>query len=533
MANEKLLSALISRLASREMTSLVFLTISSSASFVLLGFVSDIDKYWWIPIIGILFPVLGLAFNEVSRLTIHKHDQELIRKIIKEDRETTYKSEEAIQIFEKILELDPQNADALTWKGYALIQSGQSWAAKSPFLSALQIEPNHANATFGLGDMYLDLEDYPTAEEYYRKGLEINPEDALGWSGLGLSLTYRGNESGLIYHDKAIAISPDDPLILAEKGDSYYNLGKLEEAITYYDKALELEPNDVMVLGGKAYIFFEMEQFEKAIKVYDKILELDPNDSWALNEKGRNLFAMEKYEEALPYFEKSLEIDPNNQFAKNNIKLVNQKFSEQREISKEEVNVSLKKVFDLMNKAQISSQNGDDNTARNYLRQATTIVEEEIEPSIMDPQAKADLKRQINLLKEQLGMSTKSSGGCLIATATFGSELSSEVQQLRELRDNHLLQTESGSAFMIGFNELYYSFSPTIADLERENLVFKEIVKLTITPLLTSLSILNYVNLDSEEEVLGYGIGVILLNIGMYFVAPAILFLKLKKMRIK
>jgi len=126
-----------------------------------------------------------------------------------------------------------------------------------------------------------------------------------------------------------------------------------------------------------------------------------------------------------------------------------------------------------------------------------------------------------------------SGGGCLIATAAFGSELSSQVQQLRELRDNHLLQTESGSAFLIGFNELYYSFSPTIADLERENQVFKEVVKLTITPLLTSLSILNYVNLDSEEEVLGYGIGIILLNIGMYFVAPTVLLLKLKKMRIK
>ena len=39
-------------------------------------------------------------------------------------------------------------------------------------------------------------------------------------------------------------------------------------------------------------------------------------------------------------------------------------------------------------------------------------------------------------------------GGCLIATATFGSELSSQVQQLRELRDNSLLQTESGQSFM-------------------------------------------------------------------------------------
>ena len=123
---------------------------------------------------------------------------------------------------------------------------------------------------------------------------------------------------------------------------------------------------------------------------------------------------------------------------------------------------------------------------------------------------------------------TAKGGGCLIATATYGTELAPQVQQLRELRDNTLLQTNSGSTFMTGFNQLYYSFSPTIADWERENPVFKEMVKLAITPLLSSLSILNYVDVNSEEQVLGYGIGVILLNIGMYFVAPLMIIIKIK-----
>ena len=44
-----------------------------------------------------------------------------------------------------------------------------------------------------------------------------------------------------------------------------------------------------------------------------------------------------------------------------------------------------------------------------------------------------------------------------------------------------------------------------------------------LKPLLTTLSILNYVDMDSEAEVLGYGISLILLNVGMYFVAPTLL----------
>jgi len=124
-------------------------------------------------------------------------------------------------------------------------------------------------------------------------------------------------------------------------------------------------------------------------------------------------------------------------------------------------------------------------------------------------------------------------GGCLIATATFGSELAPQVQQLRELRDNTILSTESGIAFMTGFNQLYYSFSPTIADLEREHPVFKEVVKLSITPMLSTLSILNYAEVDSEEEMLSYGIGIILMNVGMYLVAPAIIIYKIRKHIIK
>ena len=130
----------------------------------------------------------------------------------------------------------------------------------------------------------------------------------------------------------------------------------------------------------------------------------------------------------------------------------------------------------------------------------------------------------------ETGLNESNGGGCLIATAAFGSELAPQVQFLREIRDNTVLQTEYGTSFMTGFNQFYYSFSPAIADYERENPAFKEVVKTTLTPLLTSLALLNYVDIDSEYDMLGYGIGIILLNIGMYFVAPAILIMKIKKL---
>jgi len=82
---------------------------------------------------------------------------------------------------------------------------------------------------------------------------------------------------------------------------------------------------------------------------------------------------------------------------------------------------------------------------------------------------------------------------------------------------------------MTTFNDFYYSFSPIIADYERENPVFKEMAKIAITPMISSLSLLNYVDMDSEVEVLGYGISLILLNVGMYLGIPAIVVIGIKR----
>ena len=109
--------------------------------------------------------------------------------------------------------------------------------------------------------------------------------------------------------------------------------------------------------------------------------------------------------------------------------------------------------------------------------------------------------------------------------------LAPQVQQLRELRDNTILSTESGISFMTGFNQFYYSFSPIIADAERENPMFKEFMKITLTPMLSSLSLLNHVDIDSEQEMLGYGISIILLNVGMYVGIPVFGILKLYQFR--
>ncbi len=113
-------------------------------------------------------------------------------------------------------------------------------------------------------------------------------------------------------------------------------------------------------------------------------------------------------------------------------------------------------------------------------------------------------------------------GGCLIATAAYGSELAPQVQFLREIRDNSLLSTASGTSFMTGFNQFYYSFSPVVADIERENAVFRDVVRTAITPGVYALNIMVLADPGSEFSVIAFGLLSIAAMAGIYVVAPSL-----------
>jgi len=140
-------------------------------------------------------------------------------------------------------------------------------------------------------------------------------------------------------------------------------------------------------------------------------------------------------------------------------------------------------------------------------------------------------EKEVQKEKQEEIVEANKDGGCLIATATFDSELAPQVQFLREIRENVLHNTNSGKSFMAGFNQIYYLFSPTIADWERENSTFKEFVKITITPLLISLGMLDYFEINSEAEMIGIGTALISLNVVMYFGIPTLIAINRKKIR--
>lgn len=113
--------------------------------------------------------------------------------------------------------------------------------------------------------------------------------------------------------------------------------------------------------------------------------------------------------------------------------------------------------------------------------------------------------------------------GCLIATAAFGSELAPQVQQLRLFRDGIALKTFAGRSFMNVFNGWYYSFSPSVAEYERDALWLQSTVRSMIYPLLgilaISTSVYDLLGFNSELGIVTAGTAASSL-VGLLYFAP-------------
>ena len=111
---------------------------------------------------------------------------------------------------------------------------------------------------------------------------------------------------------------------------------------------------------------------------------------------------------------------------------------------------------------------------------------------------------------------------CMIATAAFGSELAPQVQYLRDFRDQRILSTVAGSSFMNAFNSIYYSFSPHVADYEREQPWLQQAVRTAVYPLLGILTMSEKVYSASEGELGAIAAGFVASSlIGALYLAPA------------
>jgi tetratricopeptide (TPR) repeat protein len=166
-----------------------------------------------------------------------------------------------------------QEVDALNEKGVALYNHGKYSEAIEYYDKILKIDPNNESARY---NRFLAIQYLSKVKEGYI--------DSLNNKGLDLSRQGKYQEA-IEWYDKALAVDPNYIYALNGKGVALNNLGKNKEAIEYYDKALRIDPNNVYPLTGKGWAFANLGQYHEAIEYYDKALAVDPNFTYAQNNK--------------------------------------------------------------------------------------------------------------------------------------------------------------------------------------------------------------------------------------------------------
>ena len=121
---------------------------------------------------------------------------------------------------------------------------------------------------------------------------------------------YKAHDSAVLAYDSALAIQPDYPNALYNKGTSLSDLGRYEEAIAAYDAALEIEPDDHEALYNKGNALADLDRHEAAIAAYDAALAIKPDDHETWDNRGYSLAVAGHLDKAILSFDKAIEINP-------------------------------------------------------------------------------------------------------------------------------------------------------------------------------------------------------------------------------
>ena len=174
---------------------------------------------------------------------------------------------EALNAYNKMIELDPQYAGAYVTRGLAYHNLGNRQQAINDYNKAIQLNPQHANAYRLRGIIHAGLKNYQEAINDYNTAIQLNPQYASAFWHRGLAYTDLGNyQQAINDFDRVIELTPQDDAAYKYRGLSYAMLGNHQQAINDYSKAIELGPKDARAYYSRGISYLLLKNKQKAIE---------------------------------------------------------------------------------------------------------------------------------------------------------------------------------------------------------------------------------------------------------------------------
>jgi tetratricopeptide (TPR) repeat protein len=220
--------------------------------------------------------------------------------------------DEALEYLDKA-KIESNINEVWVFRGVALNELGRHEEALDSFNKAIELEPKELLIRMSYGDTLIQLGRYDEALASFDKAIELDYDNLIAWieKGKALSSLERYDEA-LQSFNKAIELDSKNVLAWCSQIEMLVNLKRYDEALESINKAIELESNNVGVLALRVRVLDETGHYEEALELLKKILEIAPEELWAIEWQGRILSKLDRYDEALGCFNKLTQLAPNN-----------------------------------------------------------------------------------------------------------------------------------------------------------------------------------------------------------------------------
>jgi tetratricopeptide (TPR) repeat protein/CHAT domain-containing protein len=241
-----------------------------------------------------------------------------IKELLKQGDEKFYEGQykQGINIFQKVVELEPHNSEAWCTLGFVYSWLDQDQEAIDVYNQALQIQPDYILALARRGQCYQSIDQSELAMFDFELAISIEPLVAEDWYGKGIAFWELNKErEALKALDNAIELDPEKPYFYNFQGSRLFELERFDEAIIVFDKALKICPQYSHCWYCRGMALFRIENYEEAIASFGKAIEIKSDDSSAWTGQGNCLQSLSRYEEAITSFDRAIEIDSSDYYS--------------------------------------------------------------------------------------------------------------------------------------------------------------------------------------------------------------------------
>lgn len=244
------------------------------------------------------------------------------------------KTDNLIDYYTVLINKYPEISKCYYELGHLYLKKDEKINALSAFKLALKYDNDNPYYQNSLAYAYVQLEQYDSAIEMYKKALEKNPDNE--WTCVvsqALAAIYhqiKGNsEAAISMLQNALLLTKNKSQVFEAIADVYYDNEKLEDAITYYNLGLKEDFQNPKLYSRLGMAYWEKDEIEKAIMYYSKAIELDSSYDIAYNNLGVvYLDGLNDASRALNYFKTAVEISPNYVLANFNLARAFEKLNE-------------------------------------------------------------------------------------------------------------------------------------------------------------------------------------------------------------